>query len=72
MSSRPRHARAQVWMYGFLAALALVTFAVSIAGTVVAIRRRADSLRPDEDYPNWGHLPMAVAWSALLSVYACY
>lgn len=74
-SKRPQHAVAQVWVYGFLAATALGTLGGSIAGTVVAIRRRKEFTRPgDADlyYPDWGHLPMATAWSALLSIYACY
>lgn len=73
-SGRPQHARAQVWVYGFIALAALGTLGTSIAGIAVSrVRQRGFSRFHDEEYyPGWEHLIMAAVWAALLAPYACY
>lgn len=70
-SSRTQHARAQVWVYGVLALVALGALGVSVAGIAVS-RVRQQRLGGEEYYPGWQHLIMTAVWAALLAPYACY
>lgn len=70
-SSRTQHARAQVWVYGVLALVALGALGVSVADIAVS-RVRQQRLGGEEYYPGWQHLIMTAVWAALLAPYACY
>lgn len=76
-SGRSQHARAQVWVYGFIALAALSTLGTSLAGIAVSrVRQRGFSrfsrFHDEEYYPGWEHLIMAAVWAGLLTPYACY